>query len=87
MQELLTQAAQLMLVGMGAVIVFLCILVVCMAVMKRLIPTPTPAPEAPSQTRSDTPAGKSPKVIAAITAAVHQYRQSHSAAENKEMFK
>ena len=87
MQELLTQAAQLMLVGMGAVIVFLCILVVCMVVMKWLIPTPSLAPQTPSQTRSDASAGSSQKVVAAISAAVHQYRQSHSAAENKEMSK
>lgn len=87
MQELLIQAAQLMLVGMGAVIVFLCVLVVCMAVMKRLIPTPALSAETPSQPRSDASSGESPKVIAAITSAVHQYRQRHSAAQNKEMSK
>ncbi|ATZ73978.1 oxaloacetate decarboxylase subunit gamma [Idiomarina sp. X4] len=87
MQELLTQAAQLMLVGMGAVIVFLCILVVCMAVMKWLIPTPSLAPQTPNQPRSDASAGKSPTLVAAVSAAVHQYRQRHSAAENKEMSK
>lgn len=87
MQELLNQAAQLMLIGMGAVIVFLCALVICMTIMKKLIPAPALTAETPANSRSDVSSRESPKVVAAISAAVHQYRQRHSAAENKEIFK
>jgi len=82
--ELLSQAAQLMLVGMGAVITFLFLLIVAMSVMKRLIPTPAAVVStqtAPGDKSSDT---TPPAVLAAISAAVHHYRNGKKAANNKE---
>ena len=84
MSELLSQAAQLMLVGMGAVITFLFLLIVAMSVMKRLIPAPaavTNTQATPEDKSSDT---APPAVLAAISAAIHHYRKDKKAANNKE---
>lgn len=84
MSELLSQAAQLMLVGMGAVIIFLCLLVVAMSVMKRLIPTPEPVASTQPSVKGNNSDAATPAVLAAISAAVHSYRQGKKAANNKE---
>jgi oxaloacetate decarboxylase gamma subunit len=82
--ELLSQAAQLMLVGMGAVIIFLCLLVVAMSVMKRLIPTPEAVASSHSPVEDRSSDTASPAVLAAISAAIHHYRKGTKAANNKE---
>lgn len=84
MSELLSQAAQLMLVGMGAVITFLCLLVIAMSVMKRLLPAPEPVASAQPSVEDNHSDTTPPAVLAAISAAVHRYRQGEKAANNKE---
>lgn len=84
MSELLSQAAQLMLVGMGAVIIFLCLLVVAMGVMKRLIPTPEAVVSTQPSVEDKSSDAAPTAVLAAISAAVHSYRQGKKAANNKE---
>jgi oxaloacetate decarboxylase gamma subunit len=82
--ELLSQAAQLMLVGMGAVIIFLCLLVVAMSAMKRLIPTPEAVSSSHSPVKDKNSDTAPPAVLAAISAAIHHYRNGTKAANNKE---
>ena len=79
MSELFANAAEIMLVGMAAVLAFLLMLILAMTVMGRLIPTPKPVPQAtPSapQGSSGSDDQVPSSVIAAISAAVHRYRQS-----------
>lgn len=84
MSELLSQAAQLMLVGMGAVFIFLFLLTVAMSVMKRLIPSPAVATTRQPSADNKNSSAESPALLAAISAAVHQYRHGKKAANNKE---
>ncbi|MDV6317077.1 oxaloacetate decarboxylase subunit gamma [Idiomarina sp. HP20-50] len=84
MSELLSQAAQLMLVGMGAVIIFLFLLTVAMSVMKRLIPTPEVVTSRQPSGEGKSADAESPALLAAISAAVHQYRHGKKVANNKE---
>lgn len=86
MSELLNQAAQLMLVGMSAVIIFLLLLVVAMSAMKRFIPAPTAVPSQTSR-KSTSPDTTRPAVLAAISAAIHQYRADRHTANNEEKSK
>lgn len=74
--ELLMEAAGLMLIGMVAVYAFLCVLVLLMQVMSKCIQRyfPTKVIEKSHKTEHISE-GVSPAVIAAISAAVHQYRQ------------
>lgn len=71
--ELVYDALLLMLIGMGTVFAFLFILVLAVQWMSRLLPKPSSAPAA-------VPAGVAstavpPGVVAAIAAAIHQFRQ------------
>ncbi|AVJ56362.1 oxaloacetate decarboxylase subunit gamma [Idiomarina sp. OT37-5b] len=80
MTELFVNAAEIMLVGMGAVLAFLLLLIVVMALMGRLIPHPEPVPQrtpssAPDSSHSD--GNPSPGVVAAISVAVNRYRKTH----------
>lgn len=79
--SLLEQAATLMLTGMGVVFLFLTILVYLVRLMSSLVPEEVPqlitAPIQHSKVQQ-TSSTVSPKVIAAISAAVHQYRTSHT---------
>ncbi len=79
MAELFANALELMVIGMGIVFVFLTLLVVLVNGMTLVIhrffaerpgPVPTPPPEPASEREEE--------VIAAISAAVHRYRQRHS---------
>ncbi|WP_333608119.1 OadG family protein [Arsukibacterium sp.] len=75
--DLLLESAMLMLLGMGSVFAFLCGLVLLMLlsgkIMQRYFPV-KPA-EKTAATESSNNA-VSPAVVAAISAAVHQYRQT-----------
>jgi oxaloacetate decarboxylase gamma subunit len=82
--DLLTEAANLMLIGMVVVFVFLGILIVCITAMANLVgkeepevfnTSPKNSANAPTQSgaRSDV----APEVVAAISAAVHNYRNNH----------
>lgn len=81
MREMLISGGELMVIGMGIVFLFLAMLVFAVNSMSKIIaryidsPTTTPAAtfgSAPAQSAI------SPSEIAAITAAVHQYRNSRS---------
>jgi oxaloacetate decarboxylase (Na+ extruding) subunit gamma len=68
--QLLVQSLQLLGIGMGAVFVILCSLIVVISIVARLVPE-----EAPPAIKQDAPKIDNSH-IAAITAAVHQYRKN-----------
>ena len=77
--SLLVDAAALMLTGMAVVFIFLTILVYLVRLMSKLVPEEVPEPiSTPKQNNKVQPnaSAVSPKVVAAISAAVHQYRTS-----------
>jgi oxaloacetate decarboxylase gamma subunit len=77
--NLLTQGAELMLYGMGTVIIFLSLLVVAMRAMSAGIAKylPEPEPEAVWPPRQKAaPAAVPPAHVAAIAAALHQHRSA-----------
>ena len=71
--ELVYDAMLLMLIGMGTVFAFLFILVLAVQWMSRLLPKPAVAPEAGSAGTASS--AVSPGVVAAISAAIHQFRK------------
>ncbi len=78
MTEMINAGIELMLIGMGIVFAFLALLVVVVnfmtTVIQRFFPeAPVTAISPASASTSHTDAG----VIAAISAAVHQYRNKH----------
>ncbi|MGB6138476.1 MAG: OadG family transporter subunit [Shewanella sp.] len=73
--EQLSDALGIMIMGMGLVFTFLSILIIGIGIVAKLFPAPVadiPAPQAPSNTALDT--SLDPKLVAAITSAIHQYR-------------
>ena len=75
--DIVSQGAELMVYGMGTVVVFLTLLVLMTtlmsAVLGRYFAEPAPAPvEASKAVGGQSP---SPETVAAITAAIHQHRQ------------
>ncbi|MCG3730818.1 oxaloacetate decarboxylase subunit gamma [Vibrio cincinnatiensis] len=79
--SLLVDAATLMITGMVVVFLFLTILVYLVRLMSKLVPQEVPQPIAsPKKSIQPTSAAVHPRVVAAISAAVHQYR--HSAAKS-----
>lgn len=74
--DLLLEAAGLMLIGMVTVFTFLFMLVLLLQLMSKVIQRyfPVKMPEK-SNKIEHTADGVSPAIIAAISAAVHQYRQ------------
>ncbi|MDX1538278.1 OadG family transporter subunit [Arsukibacterium sp.] len=76
--DLLLESASLMLIGMISVFTFLLLLVLLMTVMSGLLKRYAPVKVADKTTKTDVAGnGVSPAVVAAISAAVHQYRQQH----------
>jgi oxaloacetate decarboxylase gamma subunit len=76
-QNLIRQAVELMLLGMGTVYVFLILLVFCTGLMSRVLARLTPeAPASSSQPQSPPPAqGTADATLrAAIVAAIHEHR-------------
>jgi len=71
-EQLLTQSLQLLGLGMGAVFIILILLIGLISIVSKLVPVEVPATPAP---RAIPPAANNDH-IAAITAAVHQYRKS-----------
>lgn len=75
--EIIHQGLNLMLYGMGAVFVFLALLVVATTAMSKLVQNLTPAPEsAPvsSAPRATAASFNDPKVIAIIEEAIAKHR-------------
>lgn len=81
MNELMSQAIDLMIVGMGFVFVFLTILVGATSVMSKLVMRFEPPAPAPSPAKKSAPAkpaaNNDPQLIAVIRAAVEEYRSRH----------
>jgi len=76
--DLLLESATLMLIGMGSVFTFLLLLVLLMTVMSNLLRRYAPVKVTDKTSKIDAATnGVSPTVVAAISAAVHQYRQQH----------
>ena len=76
MTEMMSSGVELMFAGMSIVFLFLTMLVVAINIMSSLVQRFFP--EAPGMGSSATvSSGIDKSVIAAITAAVHQYRSKH----------
>jgi oxaloacetate decarboxylase gamma subunit len=78
--DIVSQGVELMLFGMGTVVVFLALLVVSTTAMSRFIARYFPESEAPALAALERLHGQQsepsddPKLVAAISAAIHQYR-------------
>ena len=77
MNELLIAGIELMITGMGIVFAFLAMLIVAVNVMSSVIQRYFPVQQVVRSVSPDFTATKDPGVIAAITAAVTQYRNKH----------
>jgi oxaloacetate decarboxylase gamma subunit len=76
MNEMMSSGIELMLIGMGIVYSFLAMLVVAIKLMTTIVARYFP--EMPDEfVTLNTAKTTEPLVIAAITAAVHQYRNKH----------
>lgn len=79
-EDIVAQGIELMLYGMGTVVVFLALLVLITTGMSALIQRFFPVADAPQVAAVDPgpvasqPAGLNNELVAAITAAIHQHR-------------
>ena len=71
--EQLSDALGIMIMGMGLVFTFLSILIVGIGIVAKLFPAPVAMPSQPVPSTSSQPA-LDPKLVTAITSAIHQYR-------------
>jgi oxaloacetate decarboxylase gamma subunit len=76
MNEMMSSGIELMLTGMGIVYFFLALLVVAIKIMTVIVTRYFPDVPAEFTTPTSSKTNE-PLVIAAITAAVHQYRSQH----------
>lgn len=74
MTELMNSGIELMLIGMGIVFLFLAMLVVAINIMSSLVQRFFPEPAA---TPMPVVSNISKSMVAAISVAVHQYRNTH----------
>ena len=78
--DIVSQGVELMLYGMGTVVVFLALLVVATTVMSRVVTRYFPEPEPPVRAALEKLHGQQqgpgddPNLVVAISAAIHQYR-------------
>ncbi|MCL1141818.1 OadG family protein [Shewanella gaetbuli] len=70
----LVDALGIMVMGMGLVFIFLSILIVGITIVAKFNPIPQPVKPVPGATNTTTAQGLDPKLVAAITSAIHQYR-------------
>ena len=77
MTELMSSGIELMLVGMGIVFLFLTMLVIVINMMSMLIQRFLPETPPTALTVPNIAAGVDKNTIAAISAAVHAYRNRH----------
>lgn len=76
MTELMNSGLELLVAGMGIVFLFLTMLVVAINLMSAMVLRFFPdEPKAPSS--SSVVSSNDKRIVAAITAAVHQYRHDH----------
>lgn len=78
---LLQQGIDLMIYGMGTVIVFLTLMVFLTRIMSTLVSRFTPAPVISAGAKPSTPDAQT---VAVITAAVTRYRNQHAANKTGE---
>jgi len=78
MSELMSDAINLMLVGMGFVFVFLVILVVVTITMSKLVAkyAPEPEPVAPGTPNTNSTASNDAQLLTVLSAAVTKYRSN-----------
>ena len=78
MNEMISAGLDLMLIGMGIVFSFLAMLVVMVNIMTSIVQHFFPTPPVPDVNLASASAGHTDAgVIAAISTAVHQYRNKH----------
>ena len=79
MSELMSDAINLMMVGMGFVFVFLVILVFVTSTMSKLVTkyAPDPEPIASGASNKTTNASNDAQLLAVLSAAVAKYRSNH----------
>jgi len=75
MTELLNSGIELLVAGMGIVFLFLTMLVIAINVMSALVLRFFP--DMPAVPTNPQAGGADKRVVAAISAAVHQYRRDH----------
>ncbi|MEH6585952.1 MAG: OadG family protein [Halioglobus sp.] len=76
-QDIVAQGLELMLYGMGTVVVFLALLVIATTAMSSFVGRYFPEPQTPAvmgNKPASTGAAPNDELVAAITAAVHQHR-------------
>jgi oxaloacetate decarboxylase gamma subunit len=73
-EDIISQGLELMLFGMGTVIVFLTLLVIATSVMSTLLSRYAPAPEVADVDAAAVPASTDATLIAVISAAIHKHR-------------
>ncbi len=73
-ENIISQGLELMLFGMGTVIVFLTLLVICTSAMSALVNRYAPAPEAGGADAAAPPANADATLVAVISAAIHKHR-------------
>lgn len=82
--DIVAQGVELMVYGMGTVVLFLAALVLATAGMSEFISRYFPQPEPPPVTARERGNGKAaaheldPGVVAVITAAIHQHRDNQN---------
>jgi oxaloacetate decarboxylase gamma subunit len=77
MTELMSGGVELMFVGMSIVFLFLAMLVVAINIMSSLVRRFFPDTPAMMALATPKSGGIDKRTVAAITAAVHQYRKKH----------
>lgn len=81
MDNLLWEGLSLMMVGMGAVFVFLMLLVFTTSIMSVLVAKFLPEPPIPAVTQAPSKVAPVPteddRLLAVITAAIHRHRSRH----------
>ena len=73
-EDIISQGLELMLFGMGTVIVFLTLLVIATSVMSALLTRYAPAPELGDIDAAAAPASADATLLAVISAAIHKHR-------------
>lgn len=75
----MSDAISLMLVGMGFVFVFLCVLIGATTIMSKLVLKYAPAPEPKAPAASPVPqaSNNDAQLLAVLSAAVAKYRSDH----------
>jgi oxaloacetate decarboxylase gamma subunit len=73
-EDIISQGLELMLFGMGTVIVFLTLLVIATSVMSALLSRYAPAPEVADAGAAVAPASPDTTLLAVISAAIHKHR-------------